>query len=516
MAQRRHHPKHRSGTISPRLRPVLWSAMLAAAGAVAFATPGYADPTLPNTVPDPGSRPVPSGSLQLPGATPPPATNPLPAPVNGPLAAQVTALQIEVATLADQLLGLEQQQNTTASALAAADQTLRQARQALAAAQQSADDAAGEALKDAAALPPGAFGSDLHGLGSLSRIERGERSGGDTTGPARELNRARAAEQAAYQAFVTAQAQADAADAQFAAAQGNFRKREDALEKLRRDNRDKLIEIERLQEEAEGRLGATIGIDGIDGMAAHPRALAAVSYALAQRGDPYLWAAEGPDRFDCSGLMWAAYRSKGADYRQLPRVAKDQYYATRGRSVDRSALLPGDLIFFASGSHWTTIHHVGMYVGNGQMVHAPRSGDVVKVSNVTWSRFYRATRIFGAIPAPDTPPPTNPGPTNPGPTNPGPTTPPPTTPPPTTSPPTTPPPTTPPPTTPPTTPAPTDPPTTPAPTTPPATPATTPPRTPESSTEPTPSDGAESSSAPTPDATPETSPSGTSPSASAD
>nr|MDT0661307.1 C40 family peptidase [Micromonospora sp. DSM 115978] len=479
---------------------MIWSAMLAAAGAVAFAAPVYAEPELPNTVPDPGSRPVPSGSLQLPGATPPSATNPLPAPVNGPLAAQVSALQVEVATLADQLLGLEQQQNTAATALAAADQKLREARQALTTAQQTADTSAAEALKDAAGLPPGAFGSDLHGLGALSRMERGERTGGDTTGPARELNRAREVERAAYEAFVAAQAQADAADTQFASAQGHFRGREAALEKLRRENRDQLIEIERLQEEAEGRLGDLIGVDGVDGLAAHPRALAALSYALAQRGDPYLWGAEGPSRFDCSGLMWAAYRSKGADYLQLPRVAKDQYHFTRDKSVARSALLPGDLIFFASGSHWTTVHHVGMYVGNGKMVHAPRSGDVVKVSNVIWSNFYRATRIFGAVPAPDTEP-TDPGPTNPGPTNPGPTTPPPTTTP-----------TTPPPTTTPTTPPPTTTPTTPpattTPTTPPASP--TPPPSEES---PTPSGPEHSTAAPTPEATPEVSSSGGSPSA---
>ena len=130
---------------------------------------------------------------------------------------------------------------------------------------------------------------------------------------------------------------------------------------------------------------------------AHPRALAAVRYALAQLGDPYVWAAEGPNAFDCSGLMWAAYRTAGADYFGLPRVARDQYYATRHRTVAPSALLPGDLIFFASSSSWTSVHHVGMYIGEGKMVHAPTFGDVVRIAPVDTSRIYAATRIFGAV-----------------------------------------------------------------------------------------------------------------------
>ncbi|MGW4677640.1 C40 family peptidase [Micromonospora taraxaci] len=146
-------------------------------------------------------------------------------------------------------------------------------------------------------------------------------------------------------------------------------------------------------------------------MAAHPRALAAVRYALAQLGDPYKWSEEGPDQFDCSGLMWAAYRSPGADYFDLPRVARDQYAATRGRTVPQSALLPGDLLFFASGSSWTTIHHVGMYIGNGKMVQAPTTGDVVKISAVRWTRLYAATRVIGAVPAPIVSVPTPPVPT---------------------------------------------------------------------------------------------------------
>jgi hypothetical protein len=181
--------------------------------------------------------------------------------------------------------------------------------------------------------------------------------------------------------------------------------KEDALRALRADNIDAVEAYERTQEAKEQQLGGRyISGESVAGMKANDKAMKAVRYALAQLGDPYVWAAEGPNSFDCSGLMWASYRSAG--YNQLPRVARDQYYATRMQSVPQSALLPGDLLFFASGSSWQTVHHVGMYLGNGKMVHAPTTGDVVKVSTVWWSRFYAATRVFPAVPTGPTAPPT--------------------------------------------------------------------------------------------------------------
>ncbi len=224
------------------------------------------------------------------------------------------------------------------------------------------------------------------------------------------------AEQAAYQKHSEAKDLLAAAEVEFTTGETALRAAEASLLKLRRDNAAALIEIERQQEAAEQQIGAGyVSNQSISGMAAHPRALAAVRYALAQLGDPYKWSEEGPDQFDCSGLMWAAYRSPGADYFDLPRVSRDQYAATRGRTVPQSALLPGDLLFFASGSSWTTIHHVGMYIGNGKMVQAPTTGDVVKISVVRWSRLYAATRVIGAVPAPvvtnPTPPVSPPKPT---------------------------------------------------------------------------------------------------------
>ncbi|TDC70746.1 NlpC/P60 family protein [Micromonospora sp. KC606] len=405
----------RSPVVSPVLRPVLWSALLSAVAAMALATPAYAEPPLPNAVPDTGSRPVVTGGLRLPGGVPGyPGTGSAP-PVSGapagPLMAQISALEVQHGQLGDQLLELRQQRTDAQTQLTAAERELGLAREALTRALAQVDDVAAEAVKADAALPPGEIAADLHGLDLLQRITRGEQAGGATTAAAGELSRARTAEQVAAQAVTAAQDRVRRATEQFTAVEKALRDSERKLVQLRADNQARLIELERQQEAAEQKLGAAY-VEGQSstGLIASPQALAAVRYALAQLGDPYLWAAEGPNRFDCSGLVWAAYRSAG--YYELPRVARDQYYATRSRTVDRSALLPGDLVFFASGVSWTTIHHMGMYIGGGKMVHAPRSGDVVKIATVPWSRLYAATRVVGAVPGRATP---SPAPTTPAP-----------------------------------------------------------------------------------------------------
>ncbi|WBB77989.1 NlpC/P60 family protein [Micromonospora sp. WMMD882] len=408
--------RRRRPVVSPVLRPKLWAALLGMVAAAAMAAPVYADPTLPQTVPDTGARPVAAGGLRLPGGAPggslptggPLGAAPITSMGNGPLAAQIAAVEAQVGLLGQELLKLEQLRNEAKTQLATADRDLKLARDTLASAQQTADDAAADAVKAAAALPADGFGSSLHGLSMLERRNRGEQVEGTTTAAAGELNRARVTEQAAYQAFQAAETRLRTATEQFTTAQKNYRAQEAALLKLRQDNAAQLAEIERQQEAAEQQLGEQYLQGGsANGLTAHPRAMAAVKYALAQLGDPYLWAAEGPDRFDCSGLVWAAYRSKGADYFSLPRVSRDQYNATRTRTVSREALLPGDLLFYASGSSWQSIHHMGMYIGNGKMVHAPTTGDVVKISTVRWSRLFAATRVVGAVPAPGvTPAPT--------------------------------------------------------------------------------------------------------------
>lgn len=117
-------------------------------------------------------------------------------------------------------------------------------------------------------------------------------------------------------------------------------------------------------------------------VAPNARAAAAISYARGAIGKPYVWGATGPDGFDCSGLTQAAWRAAGV---ALPRTTYTQINA--GRRVSRSQLAPGDLVFFYSG-----ISHVGLYVGGGQMIHAPRPGAGVRLAPIDQMPFAGATR----------------------------------------------------------------------------------------------------------------------------
>lgn len=99
-----------------------------------------------------------------------------------------------------------------------------------------------------------------------------------------------------------------------------------------------------------------------------------VSIALSKLGSPYQWAASGPNTFDCSGFTMWVYRQVGVS---LPHSSRAQINS--GQRVSRDKLAPGDLVFFGR----STIHHVGIYVGSGNYVHAPSTGDVVKVSSLS-------------------------------------------------------------------------------------------------------------------------------------
>jgi len=99
----------------------------------------------------------------------------------------------------------------------------------------------------------------------------------------------------------------------------------------------------------------------------------AVSIAYSLLGRPYRWGASGPNSFDCSGLTMYVYAQLGI---YLPHSSAAQYYC--GRRVSYDELAPGDLVFFARRSG--RISHVGIYIGGGMMIHAPQTGDVVKIT----------------------------------------------------------------------------------------------------------------------------------------
>lgn len=118
---------------------------------------------------------------------------------------------------------------------------------------------------------------------------------------------------------------------------------------------------------------------------ASERATALINYAKQFVGVPYVWGGSSPSGFDCSGLT--SYVFRNAVGVGLPRTASSQQ--TVGTKVALSQLQAGDLIFFGYPAY-----HVGLYIGNGQYLHAPKPGDRVKIANVPWNRLSSASRVL--------------------------------------------------------------------------------------------------------------------------
>lgn len=136
---------------------------------------------------------------------------------------------------------------------------------------------------------------------------------------------------------------------------------------------------------AAGGSDATGGSSGAGRSVPSPSAGAsgAVAAAMSQRGVPYRFAASSPgEAFDCSGLTSWAWAQAGV---YLPHQSRAQYASTQ--HIDPGDVQPGDLIF----TH-NPISHVGMYIGGGQMIHSPNSGDVVKVVGINWGRVTGVSR----------------------------------------------------------------------------------------------------------------------------
>ncbi|OYO24720.1 hypothetical protein CGZ93_02645 [Enemella dayhoffiae] len=109
---------------------------------------------------------------------------------------------------------------------------------------------------------------------------------------------------------------------------------------------------------------------------------AAIGFARAQLGKPYIYGGTGPSGYDCSGLTMAAYKAAGVS---IPRTSQAQY-AGAGSQIPISSVQPGDLVFYGD------LSHVAIYVGGGQVIHAPNSTTVVKYAPLT-GRYTKAVRV---------------------------------------------------------------------------------------------------------------------------
>jgi cell wall-associated NlpC family hydrolase len=164
------------------------------------------------------------------------------------------------------------------------------------------------------------------------------------------------------------------------------------LSKLTAEEKARLAKIEKKKQEAarkaaeraeEARREAEKGNGGSQGGGSQSSGVEKVlSYAKQQLGKPYVWGATGPSSFDCSGLTQGAWKAAGIS---LPRTTWDQVKV--GTKVAKSEMKAGDLVFF-----YDDISHVGIYVGGGQMIHAPKPGADVTYEDVSYMPFHSAVR----------------------------------------------------------------------------------------------------------------------------
>ena len=155
---------------------------------------------------------------------------------------------------------------------------------------------------------------------------------------------------------------------QSAVAQEKLKKAEAILAKLKKEDRERLAKLAQQQEDADqaSSLAAAKGLSGISG-----RAGLAIKFAAKQIGDRYVFGAAGMTYWDCSGLTMRAYQAAGVN---LPHSSAAQ--SRMGKSIPFNKKQPGDLLFFGR-----PVSHVGIYIGGGRMIHAPRSGSRVKIAS---------------------------------------------------------------------------------------------------------------------------------------
>ena len=169
--------------------------------------------------------------------------------------------------------------------------------------------------------------------------------------------------------------------AQAAQVKNKLDQAEKLLTKLEKQDRERLLKLQAMDQEERRKYSLEQAklANAVSG-----RAGTALRYAVKQIGDNYVWGAAGPIRWDCSGLTMRAYQQAGV---RLPHSSRAQF--GYGRSISRSNLQPGDLIFFGS-----PISHVGIYIGKNKMVHAPRPGARVQIAE--FGNYFGRKKYVGA------------------------------------------------------------------------------------------------------------------------
>jgi peptidoglycan DL-endopeptidase CwlO len=191
--------------------------------------------------------------------------------------------------------------------------------------------------------------------------------------------------------LATLEHSAEADLAALAEKEKQLRSLKDASDKKLRDAKNVLAKLDATQRQrladeqnrATARANAAASRDAVRGpINGSGKGVRALAFAKAQLGEPYARNAAGPSSWDCSGLTMKAWGSVGVS---LPHSAGQQF--NRGRPVARSDLQLGDLVFFYSG-----ISHVGIYAGNGRVIHAPRPGKSVEYIKISYMPYQGARR----------------------------------------------------------------------------------------------------------------------------
>ena len=241
-------------------------------------------------------------------------------------------------------------------------------------------------------------------LGDLiDRLDSANRIAEEDARIAAEVTRYRNEVQSRQQALVKAESDQEKVVAERASQRASIQSQLAERQALYSSIKDQITQLEAAERERQARLAAQARAaaknhqpapepapsSGSSGGSPTPSAPApppsshssVVSIALQYLGVPYVWGGASPSGFDCSGLTMYAYAKVGV---YLPHNAAMQY--GMGTPVSRSQLAPGDLVFFNG------LSHVGMYIGGGRFVHAPHTGDVVKISSLS-EYWYSATYV---------------------------------------------------------------------------------------------------------------------------